>query len=95
MLECNHDVEMLADGPYPPSLKRRVGGDYGHLSNHQAADVLDKMDTARLLRVIAMHISEKNNDPGLAVAALSEALGCDYHDIEVAEQDTGFDWITV
>lgn len=95
MLECNHDVEMLAEGPYPPALKRRVGGDYGHLSNQQAAAVLDKMNTDSLQRVIAMHISEKNNDPGLAVSALSEALGCDCHDIEVAEQDSGFDWITV
>lgn len=95
MLECNHDVEMLADGPYPPALKRRVGGDFGHLSNHQAVDVLDKMDTCSLKRVVAMHISEKNNDPALAITAVSEALDCDYDDILVAEQDTGFDWITV
>ncbi|MFO7603450.1 MAG: MBL fold metallo-hydrolase [Gammaproteobacteria bacterium] len=95
MLECNHDVEMLADGPYPPALKRRVGGDYGHLSNHQAAEVLAKMDTGCLQRVIAMHISEKNNDPGLAASALCTALACDYHDIQVAEQERGFDWITV
>jgi phosphoribosyl 1,2-cyclic phosphodiesterase len=95
MLECNHDVEMLADGPYPPALKRRVGGDFGHLSNQQAADVLDRMDTSSLQRVIAMHISEKNNDPALAASVLSEVLDCDYDDILVAEQDKGFDWITV
>lgn len=95
MLECNHDVEMLAEGPYPPALKQRVGGDYGHLSNHQAADVLAKMNTTDLQRVIAMHISEKNNDPGLAVNALSTALGCDYHDIQVADQEMGFDWISI
>ena len=95
MLECNHDVEMLADGPYPDALKRRVGGDFGHLSNHQAADVLAKMDKGNLQRVIAMHISEKNNDPALAITALSETLDCDYDDILVAEQETGFDWITV
>jgi len=95
MLECNHDVEMLAEGPYPPALKRRVGGDFGHLSNVQAADVLDKMDKSRLQRVIAMHISEKNNDTALATRILSEALNCDDDDILVAEQDNGFDWITV
>ena len=95
MLECNHDVEMLADGPYPPALKRRVGGDFGYLSNRQAADVLAKMDSRCLHRVIAMHISEKNNNPALAVAALREALDCNDDDIQVAEQDTGFDWITV
>lgn len=95
MLECNHDVEMLAEGPYPPALKRRVGGDFGHLSNHQAAEVLDKMETGLLQQVFAMHISEKNNDPALAVSTLCDALGCDWDDIQVAEQDTGFDWITV
>jgi phosphoribosyl 1,2-cyclic phosphodiesterase len=95
MLECNHDVEMLAEGPYPPALKRRVGGDFGHLSNHQAAEVLEKMETGLLQQVFAMHVSEKNNDPALAVSALCDSLGCDWDDIQVAEQDTGFDWITV
>ncbi len=38
VLECNHDVRMLAEGPYPPRLKRRVGGDWGHLANTQAVD---------------------------------------------------------
>ena len=95
MLECNHDVEMLAEGPYPPALKRRVGGDFGHLSNHQAAEVLAKMETGLLQHVFAMHISEKNNDPGLAVSVLCEALDCDWDDIQVAEQDNGFDWVTL
>ena len=41
VLECNHDVTMLRYGPYPPSLKRRVGGRLGHLSNDQAASLLE------------------------------------------------------
>ena len=40
-------------------------------------------------------VSEKNNDPGLAVSVLCEALDCDWDDIQVAEQDNGFDWVTL
>ena len=92
LLECNHDIEMLQQGEYPPSLKLRVGGDYGHLNNGQAAALLEKMDTSRLCYIAAMHLSEKNNRAALARRSLSKALGWRVHDIEVAEQDTGLDW---
>ena len=92
LLECNHDIELLQQGGYPPSLKQRVGGDYGHLNNGQAAQLLTKMDTSQLCYIAAMHLSEKNNKPALARRALSKALGWRMHDIQVAEQDTGLDW---
>jgi len=63
LLECNHDAQMLASGPYPPFLQRRVGGGYGHLSNHQAAELLERIDSARLRHLVAAHLSEKNNQP--------------------------------
>jgi phosphoribosyl 1,2-cyclic phosphodiesterase len=44
VLECNHDVGMLANSAYPPFLKDRVGGDYGHLSNEAASQILGKLD---------------------------------------------------
>ena len=44
VLECNHDSQMLADGPYPPSLQQRVGGRLGHLGNHQAAELLAQLN---------------------------------------------------
>lgn len=92
VLECNHDADMLANGPYPPSLKRRVGGQYGHLGNHQAAALLREMDVSGLRHVIAAHLSQKNNTPALAQAALAAALDCETEWIEVACQDGGFDW---
>jgi phosphoribosyl 1,2-cyclic phosphodiesterase len=93
LLECNHDSQMLREGEYPASLKQRVGGDYGHLSNSQAAELLMKMDISRLSYVAAMHLSDKNNKPALARQALCQALGWRQHDIMVADQDNGLDWI--
>lgn len=92
VLECNHDADMLANGSYPPGLKKRVGGRYGHLENRQAAELLRQMDVSALRHVIAAHLSQKNNTPALARKALAEALGCEAEWIEVACQDGGFDW---
>jgi phosphoribosyl 1,2-cyclic phosphodiesterase len=77
VLECNHDVTMLRYGPYPPSLKRRVGGRLGHLSNDQAVSLLKMMLQAgpppKL--VIAAHLSLANNRAQLAKSALDRVLG--------------------
>ena len=70
LLECNHDPQMLADGPYPPRLQARVGGNFGHLNNGQAADLLGRIDFRRLRYLVAAHLSEKNNAPELAEQAL-------------------------
>lgn len=95
LLECNHDREMLANGPYPPSLKRRVGGRFGHLENAQAAALLASLRHDRLQCVMAAHVSRTNNTDGLARQALSRALDCADDEIRVACQATGFDWITI
>lgn len=92
LLECNHDPHLLATGPYPPSLKARVGGRYGHLSNEQAAGILYRVKGRRLQHVVAAHLSEKNNRPDLARNALSNALGCEPEWISVADQDRGLGW---
>jgi phosphoribosyl 1,2-cyclic phosphodiesterase len=92
VLECNHDRDMLWNGPYPPGLKKRVDGPFGHLANQTAADLLRQLDTHRLQHIIAAHLSEQNNQPALAQTALSEALGCAADWIGVAEQATGFAW---
>lgn len=95
LLECNHDTDMLSSGPYPPRLKDRVGGRFGHLSNDQAADLLIKIDTRRLQHLVAAHLSDKNNHPSLARQALSAALGCAAADICVADQEAGLAWRSV
>ncbi len=92
LIEANHDPQMLAQGPYPPSLKARVGGGQGHLSNQQAAAVLRGIDCSQLSHLVAAHLSEKNNTPELARTALAAALGCANEWIAVADQAHGCDW---
>ncbi|MEJ2059768.1 MAG: MBL fold metallo-hydrolase [Gammaproteobacteria bacterium] len=92
LLECNHDADMLAAGPYPPSLKARVGGPYGHLANTQAEALLKSMDTGRLRHLVGMHLSEQNNTPDLARDALCSGVGCEPEWLEVADQEGGFGW---
>jgi phosphoribosyl 1,2-cyclic phosphodiesterase len=92
VLECNHDVHMLENGPYARSLKMRVGGRLGHLDNQSAANLLAKLDNRKLQHMIAAHLSAKNNTPALAKAALSQVLNCDESWIGIADQLAGFDW---
>lgn len=92
VLECNHDARMLAESDYPASLKRRVGGRFGHLENSVAAGLLAKLDCRRLQHVIAAHLSQKNNTPLLARTMLSDVLNCTADWIGVADQDEGFGW---
>jgi phosphoribosyl 1,2-cyclic phosphodiesterase len=95
VLECNHDVDMLAQGRYPPPLKRRIAGEFGHLDNAAAADLLRAIGSKQLRHVIAAHLSEENNTPELACAALAQALGCSTDWIGVATQTEGFAWRTI
>lgn len=92
VLECNHDVDLLRQGSYPPALKARILGRHGHLDNQAAACLLASLDTTRLQHVVAAHLSEENNNPDLARAALAGALGCRPEEIAVAEQAQGLDW---
>jgi phosphoribosyl 1,2-cyclic phosphodiesterase len=92
ILECNHDREMLRNGPYPPHLQQRVASALGHLSNEQAAAILQQLDTSALKHLVAAHLSETNNAPELAAAALSEALGCETDWIAMADQENGLSW---
>lgn len=92
ILECNHDVDLLQHGEYPPSLKQRVGGDLGHLSNVQAADILSRIEYSKLTQLVAAHLSEKHNTPALAQAALAEVMGCSLDWVAVADQQAGLEW---
>lgn len=92
MLECNHDLEMLSKGPYPGSLKLRVGGHKGHLSNAQAAGLLQLIDCQRLQHLVLTHLSEVNNTPILARAAVTQALGRDEPWMVCAHQAEGLTW---
>lgn len=95
VLECNHDEELLRTSSYPPFLKRRVGGAYGHLANSAAAALAQSLLAAGSLRqVLAAHLSEQNNKPELARGALAQALACGADDIHVADAGSGSEWLT-
>lgn len=91
-LECNHDLDMLMNGPYAWPLKKRVSSRLGHLDNASSAAILEKLDNSRLQHIIAVHLSIKNNSPALARTALSRVLGCENEWIGIADQQSGFDW---
>lgn len=96
VLECNHDPERVrASTRYPEPLKRRILGPHGHLENAATAALLGKIAHGRLQHVVAAHLSQENNTPALATAALSGALGCTPDWIGVADQDAGLGWRTV
>jgi phosphoribosyl 1,2-cyclic phosphodiesterase len=74
VLEFNHDVELLRQGPYPAALQRRILGGAGHLSNEEAARMLVLLAGPELHTLVLAHLSEKNNTPELALAAARRAL---------------------
>jgi phosphoribosyl 1,2-cyclic phosphodiesterase len=92
VLECNHDLDMLWAGGYPKWLKQRIAGPFGHLNNGDSERLLAGIDRSRLKHVIAAHLSQQNNRPALARAALARAMGCEESWIGLATQDEGFGW---
>lgn len=79
-LESNHDVPMLRTGDYPRYLQDRILSERGHLSNDQAAEAACELVGAQTEQLVAMHISQENNRPSLAVRALAAALEADLDD---------------
>jgi phosphoribosyl 1,2-cyclic phosphodiesterase len=74
LLESNHDLEMLKDGPYPWAVKQRVMSRVGHLSNEAAAAFLEDDYDGQAAYVILAHLSESNNLPELARVTAERAL---------------------
>lgn len=74
VLESNHDHEMLQAGPYPAYLKGRIAGPTGHLSNHEAAELLANSSSPALRHVWLCHLSEENNHPVLARKTVDAVL---------------------
>ena len=95
LLEFNHELDLLMQGPYPGTLKRRVAGDFGHLNNAQAGHLLSQLDNRRLRILVAGHLSQQNNSPEHALAALAGVAAHHGARIQVASQDSGFDWLSL
>ena len=74
LLESNHDLEMLKDGPYPWAVKQRVLSRVGHLSNHATAEFLARDYDGGAAWIVLGHLSEANNAPELALIAAEEAV---------------------
>ena len=94
LLECNHDTDLLAQSAYPPFLKKRVGGLYGHLSNDAASAIARSIAHTGLKCLVAAHLSQQNNRPDLARLAMTEALGS-RAEVMVADASVGTRWIAV
>jgi len=89
--EANHDPDLLREGPYPWSVKQRILGRHGHLSNNEMAEVVAGVATARTRHLFLAHMSETNNTPALALAAgrrALEAAGRCGVEVHVARQKT-------
>ena len=75
MLESNHDVGMLQNGPYPYYLKRRILSEVGHLSNEACAEFVKELVQKGTSRIFLGHLSDENNFPDLAFQTSLAALG--------------------
>lgn len=97
VIEANHDLGMLRDGPYPWVLKQRIAGSHGHLSNHDAAQGLPELVCDRLRWVVLYHLSQTNNSPALAAAEVADALAAEGSaaEVEVTEQGRPSRWIEI
>lgn len=95
ILEFNHDASLLSQADYPESLKRRIAGPYGHLSNAQGGTLLARMASTRLRHLIAAHLSERTNHPDLVAECLAaSAAGRDFT-WALARQDSVLPWFEV
>ncbi|HXX69992.1 MAG TPA: MBL fold metallo-hydrolase [Polyangiaceae bacterium] len=74
LLEANHCPEMLATGPYPIRLQRRIGGPLGHLANHQTAGVAVALEDTRVSRLVLLHLSRANNTPQRALDVVGSRI---------------------
>jgi len=93
LLACNHDTDMLREGPYPYPLKQRVCGKYCHLSNAQAVDLLNRIGLEKLQHLVVSHISQQNNSVERVLAKIKQVI--DIKKLIVADQEIGFDWLTI
>ena len=86
-IEANYDHDRLMKGPYPDSLKRRITGRGGHLSNSQTAEILREVMTPELKTIVLCHLSDKNNAPHLAESEVLMRIGDEYNGgIFISEQ---------
>ena len=87
VLEANHDVDMLIDGPYPWPIKQRIQSRTGHLSNEATKKILKEVLHDKLEHVVLSHLSEVNNSPQKALSVIGQAISKGKTKLSVARQD--------
>ena len=92
LVEANHDLDMLAAGPYPEFLKERVAGQWGHLNNQQTARLVSVIEQQRVQHLVIGHISDKNNTLDKVKAAIEPVFPAQERVIYACQQE-GFDWL--
>lgn len=92
-VEANHDVDMLWNGPYPYSLKQRVAGDLGHLSNEQTHEFIHAVRGHELQSLVLAHLSQQNNCTDIVDRMFAPFR--EYFEVQLATQENGTDWIQV
>ena len=95
LLECNHDTQMLIDGPYSLSLQQRVGGNHGHLNNDQAISLLQSIKTEQLQHLVLGHLSEQNNHPDCVKQLMDEHCDDLIGRYSILQQDSVSDWFSI
>lgn len=99
VLEFNHDLEMLLDGPYAWPVKQRIRSSHGHLSNDQAGELLAESVGDALEHLVLAHLSEENNHPDKALKRAAQALHAAGADervmVHIAQQDAALPLLTV
>jgi phosphoribosyl 1,2-cyclic phosphodiesterase len=96
ILEFNHDLTMLKNGPYPYSLQQRVRSNQGHLANNDAAEFLQTLMHDKLQQVILAHLSETNNRAEVALQSAAAVIPQELHSIlHVASQDQPSEFFTL
>ena len=95
LLEFNHDTDLLAVSSYPPFLKQRVGGKWGHLSNDAAAAIAATLCHGAIRHLVAAHLSEQNNRPEIVRLAMAQVLGANADEMLTANAAEGTPWLDV
>lgn len=97
LIECNHDPDLLAASHYPEFLRRRIAGARGHLANAQATAIVTALWHDGLQLLVGAHLSQHNNRPELAMAALQQACATQavQPNILIADPVAGTPWLDV
>ena len=95
LLEANYDEAMLMGGSYPWALRKRIDGNYGHLSNEQSAMLAAAVEHAGLQKLCLGHLSENNNTPDSALDSIASRLRRADEDVHVLKRHAASPWFAV